>query len=145
MHPKAGYFTPMLHVADVAASIRFYESLGFELIDTEGGRGHISWARLHAEGSAIMLFEAEEPIPPGRTSVMLYAYTGDLPALRRRLLDAGVQASAVNHPPYMPSGEITVKDPDGNPVFIAHWGDAEHSAWLEKVEDKKRSGTLRVP
>ena len=32
---KAGYSTPMLHVADVEHSIRFYQLLGFKLIDAE--------------------------------------------------------------------------------------------------------------
>jgi hypothetical protein len=30
MTVKAGYSTPMLHVADVARSLRFYALLGFE-------------------------------------------------------------------------------------------------------------------
>jgi len=36
MTAKAGYSTPMLHVADVGRSLRFYALLGFETIDTEG-------------------------------------------------------------------------------------------------------------
>ena len=35
MSIKAGYSTPMLHVGEVERSIRFYELLGFETIDTD--------------------------------------------------------------------------------------------------------------
>jgi catechol 2,3-dioxygenase-like lactoylglutathione lyase family enzyme len=53
MAPKAGRATPMPHVADMARSIRFYELLGLELVDTQGEPP--GWARLHCEGAAIML------------------------------------------------------------------------------------------
>ena len=39
MSVKAGHSTPLLHVADVARSLRFHSLLGFETIDTEGPRG----------------------------------------------------------------------------------------------------------
>ncbi len=51
MPPKAAYATPMLHVADVARSLRFYELLGFETIDTEGEGERIGWARMHCEAA----------------------------------------------------------------------------------------------
>lgn len=125
--PKAGWSTPLLHVADIPRSIRFYERLGFELIDTEGEPP--GWARLHCEGGAIMLLQAEEPLDPKRAMTPLYMYTPDLPAFRAHLVASGVDASPIHHPEYMKSGEIAVKDPDGVPVFVGHWGDAEHEAW----------------
>ena len=146
MPAKAGYWTSMLHVADVKRSIAFYESLGFELIDTEGDGGSIGWARLHCEGGAIMLFLAEEehPVEVSRIqAVPAYMYTEDLAGLRERLHAAGAKVSKINHPPYMRSGEIRVEDPDGYVIFVGHWGDAEHSAWLARIEEKRRAGTLR--
>jgi len=135
----------MLHVADVARSIRFYELLGFELIDTEGDPSCFGWARLHCEGGAIMLFLAEDehPVDPRTQSQPAFMYTPDLPGLREHLLAHGVKVSKINHPPYMMSGEVRVEDPDGYVIFIGHWGDAEHSAWLQRIEEKKRAGTLR--
>lgn len=134
----------MLHVADVSRSIIFYELLGFELIDTEGAPGCLGWARLHCEGAAIMLFLAEAEHPPDPSHCPpAYMYTPDLAGLRAHLLANGVTVSEITHPPYMRSGEFGVKDPDGYLIFVGHWGDAEHSAWLARIEEKKRTGTLR--
>ena len=144
MPPKAGWSTPMLHVSDVSRSIRFYELLGFELIDTEGGPASIGWARLHCEFGAIMLFLAEEPVEDAAVKrIPFYAYTDDLPGLREHLLANGVNVSKINTPPYMKSGEITVRDPDAYVFFIGHWGDAEHTDWLKRIDEKKKAGTFR--
>ena len=136
--PTAGWATPMLHVADMERSIRFYELLGFELIDTQGEPP--GWARLHCEGAAIMLFLAEEPLDPKRAMTPLYMYTPDLAAFREHLLANGVAASPIHRPDYMRSGEITVKDPDGVPVFVGHWGDAEHEAWKQHLVEWRAKG-----
>ena len=128
----------MLHVADVARSIAFYERLGFETVNTEGEADRLFWARLHCEGGAIMLLEAEEPVDPSVQSILLYMYTPDLAALREQLLAAGVAVPPIHHPEYMPSGEICLEDPDGYTVLVAHWGDAEHSAWLERIGKQRQ-------
>lgn len=133
--PKAGWFTPMLHVAEIERSIRFYELLGFELIDTDRCTP-LGWARMHCEGGAVMFLRAEEPLNPRAQSVLLCMYTPDLPALREHLLASGIQVPPIKHPPYMPSGEICVPDPDGYAVFVSHWGEAEHTAWLERIGRK---------
>jgi catechol 2,3-dioxygenase-like lactoylglutathione lyase family enzyme len=142
MPPKAGYSTPMLHVADVLRSIRFYRLLGFDLIDTEGPATCPGWARMHCEGGALMFLLAEEPVDASRQSILLAMYTSDLPALREHLLANGVNVPPITYPGYMPSGQITLSDPDGYIVGINHWGDAEHSAWLKAIEQKKNSGSL---
>ena len=139
MAPKAGYSTPMLHVADIARSLRFYELLGFETIDTEGEPP--GWARMHCEGGALMfLANEEEDDAPGHAAppaLMLVMYCPDLPALREHLLAQGVKVSAITHPPYMPSGEINFRDPDGNFLNICHWGKPEHEAWEKRLAEKK--------
>jgi len=133
MNVKAGYSTPMLHVADIPRSIGFYEQLGFEVVDTEGAADCPSWARLHCEGGAIMLLTADEPVDPSVQSVLLYMYTPDLAALREQLLAAGIAVPEIRHPEYMPSGEIHLQDPDGYAVLVAHWGQSEHDAWLQRI------------
>ena len=132
----------MLHVADVGLSIRFYELLGFELIDSQGAVGCLGWARMHCEGGALMFLLAEEPVEASVQSILLAMYTPDLPALREHLLANGVKAPAITYPEYMPSGQITLKDPDGYIVGINHWSDKEHQAWLKSIEEKKKSGSL---
>lgn len=128
----------MPHVADVASSIRFYERLGFTRIDTEGDAGHIGWARLHYEGGALMLLEAESA-PSTRPVLQLYMNTDDLAGLRDELIAQGVAVSAIARPPYMRSGEARVEDPDGNVVFLGHWGRAEHAAWEERLAQKRKA------
>jgi catechol 2,3-dioxygenase-like lactoylglutathione lyase family enzyme len=142
MLPKAGYSTPMLHVADVARSIRFYQLLGFELIDIEGPATCPGWARVHCEGGALMFALAEEPVDASVQSVLLVMYAPDLPTLREHLLASGVKAPPITYPGYNPSGQITIPDHDGYLVGINHWGDAEHAAWLKGLEQKKKSGVL---
>lgn len=140
MTAKAAWSTPLLHVADVPRSIRFYQTLGFELIDDYADPGRpLCWARLHCEGAAIMLLLADDELPdPAQQGILLYMYTPDLPALRARLLAAGLQPSDISRPPYMPSGELCLRDPDGYTILIGHWGDTEHTTWLRHLDERKK-------
>jgi catechol 2,3-dioxygenase-like lactoylglutathione lyase family enzyme len=134
MTAKAGYSTPMLHVAEIEKSIRFYELLGFSVIDTEGC-GPLAWARLHCDdGSAVMFLRAEEAIDPSAQALILYLYTPNLPALREHLLVNDVKAPPINFPEYMPSGKINIADPDGYKIEIAHWGKPEQEAWEKHLK-----------
>jgi catechol 2,3-dioxygenase-like lactoylglutathione lyase family enzyme len=108
----------MLQVADVARSIRFYELLGFEIADTEGPATCPGRARMDCEGGALMFLLAEEPVDASAQSILLAMYTPDLPALREHLLAHAVKVPAITYPEYMPSGQITLKDPDGYIVGI---------------------------
>ena len=130
MPPKAGYVTPMLHVADIARSLRFYQLLGFEVIDVDKEGGSIVWARAHCEGGALMFMTAEEKPHP----VLLYLYAPDLPALREHLVAKGLKVPEIGHPPHMPSGELCLNDPDGNIILVGHWSDQEHAAWVAGKE-----------
>ncbi len=135
MKEKAGWYTPMLPVADVQRSVRFYEKLGFELIDTEGDPP--GWARMHCEGSAVMFLQASSR---DRTQGVSFAmYAANLPAMREQLIAEGVACEAIVYPPWMKSGAMNVYDPDGFEITINHWGEAEHSAWLKHLEDRKTS------
>ena len=142
MPPKAGYSTPMLHVGDVTRSIRFYQALGFELIDIDGDPACPVWARMHCEGGALMFLLAEEPLDTAAQSIRLSMYAPDLPALREHLLTNGIQAPPIAYPGYMPSGSITIKDPDGYTVDVHHWSDKVHDAWVQNLEQKRKSGVL---
>lgn len=134
MAVKAGWATPMVHVRSIEESIKFYERLGFELIDTDGCKP-MGWARIHCEGGAMMFLRAEEEhyAEPDKGGVMFYMYTDDLPKLREQLLAESVEVSEIKYPGYMPSGEVYMKDPDGFIVGVAHWGQKEHSEWLKRI------------
>lgn len=75
MTTTAGWYTPMLRVAEIERSIPFYELLGFELIDTDRCEP-IGWARMHCQGGAVMLLRGE-PLNPREQTVMFYMYTPD--------------------------------------------------------------------
>ncbi len=139
MTPKAAYLTPMLHVKSIENSIRFYEQLGFELVDKMGECGQIGWARMHCESGALMFLLAEHEVDASR-SVPFCLYTPDLPALREKLLADGVDVPPINRPDYMPSGEISLRDPDGYLLFVCHWGDAEHAEWEKSRKTRVAAG-----
>jgi catechol 2,3-dioxygenase-like lactoylglutathione lyase family enzyme len=131
----------MLHVADVARSIRFYEALGFELIDVEGDPSCPAWARVHCEGGALMFLLAEEPIDPRAQSILLYLYAEDLPALREHLVARGLTPAPIERPEHMPSGEMRVDDPDGYVVLVGQWSESEHAPW--EASRKERVAIFR--
>lgn len=131
MTTRAGWFTPLLHVASIERSIAFYERLGFEVVDTDRCEP-IGWARLHCQGGAMMLLRGEEAMDPG-PAVMFYMYVDGLSALREQLVTAGVRVSEIQYPDHGPSGEVYLDDPDGYHVGIVHWGEKEHTEWLARI------------
>lgn len=135
MNVRAGYSTPLFHVAEIEKSIEFYERLGFTTIDTDRTKP-LGWARLHCEGGAVMFLRAEEPVNASAQSVLLYMYTPDLIGLREQLLASGVQVPAISHPQYMPSGELRIVDPDGYTILVGHWGRSEQEAWENRIGAK---------
>lgn len=143
--PRAGWSTPMLHVRDVAASIRFYEKLGFQFIDAEGEGGSFGWARVHCEGGALMFLQSEpgHEMKPAEQGILLYLYADDLAALREHLVGQGVECPEIQHPEHMPSGELALRDPDGYLIVIGHWGQKEHDAWLLQIPAKQARWAAR--
>ena len=135
MSVKAAYSTPLLHVAEIERSIRFYELLGFATVDTDRCEP-LGWARLHCEGGALMFLRAEEPVHASAQAVLLYMYTPDLVGLREHLLASGVKVPPIRHPEYMPSGEINITDPDGYVILVGHWGKSEQEAWEKRISAK---------
>jgi catechol 2,3-dioxygenase-like lactoylglutathione lyase family enzyme len=125
----------MLHVAHIESSIKFYERLGFVTVDTDRTKP-LGWARIHCEGGAIMFLRAEEPMDGTAGRLHLCMYSPDLIALREKLLADGVNVSAIKYPPYMPSGEVKITDPDGYTVLVLHWGKAEQAAWEKRIGAK---------
>ena len=135
MSVKACYSTPLLHVAEIERSIRFYELLGFTTVDTDRAQP-LGWARLHCEGGAVMFLRAEEPVDASTQAVMLYMYTPDLAGLRQHLLASGIKVPPIRYPEYMRSGEINLTDPDGYLIMVGHWGKSEQEAWEKRISTK---------
>ncbi len=136
MVATAAYLTPMLHVANIRRSIDFYRLLGLELMDFEGDPSCPGWARMHSEGGDLAFLLAEEPVDASRQPFFLTLYTDELPALREQLLANGLNVSEIRRPPYMPSGEISIDDPDGYHVFVEQWGATEHQRWERERRER---------
>jgi len=137
MNIKAGYSTPILHVADIERSICFYELLGFELIDTDDCKP-LGWARIHCEGGALMFLRNEPSGEYHAPALMLCMYTEDLNGLRDSLIANQTEMTPIKYPPYMPSGECYCNDPDGNQINLVHWGKVENQNWLKRLEERKK-------
>jgi catechol 2,3-dioxygenase-like lactoylglutathione lyase family enzyme len=126
--PPISAIVPMIRVADIERSILFYRRLGFEVGNyvprDEGEPKH--WAWLYApkapnwkRGPNLMLVASECAIEADAQEVLFYLYAADLPSLRSQLLAAGVEASEISYPEYLPNGEMRVPDPDGYTLMIA--------------------------
>jgi catechol 2,3-dioxygenase-like lactoylglutathione lyase family enzyme len=136
MTVKAGYVTPLLHVADVERSLQFYCHLGFEIVDVERADGQLEWGRVHCDGGAIMFLREGAPHVAQEDRFLLALYTPDLPTLRAQLADAGIEVGPIDYPGYMPSGEMSLKDPDGYVILVNQWRKQEHDTW--ELERNKR-------
>ncbi len=131
----------MLHVAEIEKSIRFYELLGFVLIDTDRCVP-LGWARMHCDGGAIAFLRAEEehPVDPAVQGVLLYMYTPDLTGLREQLLASGLKVPSIVYPGYMPSGELNLAIPMVT-TFVSGTGE-NHSRKPGRNESAEKNSQL---
>ena len=117
---------PYAHVADVQRSIDFYELLGLGVVNTHTDGGRLVWAFVMDpnEGARLMLALAGPPVDPAQQAVLFYCWSPDVVALRTGLAAAGVAVGAIEHPFYMPAGELRVSDPDGYVVLVGQLSQA---------------------
>jgi catechol 2,3-dioxygenase-like lactoylglutathione lyase family enzyme len=112
---------PMAHVADIRASIAFYEKLGFA-VDNQvvpDGEEVPNWVWLRADKAQLMLARASEPVVPAEQAVLFYTYCDDIEASRAAWIEAGLAPGPIARPFYNPGGEIRLEDPDGYVVYVA--------------------------
>lgn len=127
---------PFAHVADVAASMSFYELLGFKagsIMKEPSGKPF--WALAASGRAEIMLARASAPVDHTQQAVLFYMYSPDVRALRERLLAAGIADGGEyrgGHGPndghsavftvvprsHMPAGELRIHDPDGYVILV---------------------------
>jgi hypothetical protein len=130
MRANVSHSVPMFHVMDIERSVKFYELLGFKaknLMRDHAGKAFWAWLscyqgdaeeQVKEESAAIMVTQASGPIDAEQQAVLLYLYSKDLPGLRKRVLAAGVDASAIETRFYMEKGEMRMTDPDGYVVLV---------------------------
>jgi catechol 2,3-dioxygenase-like lactoylglutathione lyase family enzyme len=109
---------PMAHVADLPRTIEFYRRLGFAVEGEWKHDGKLVWADLRSGDAALFVSQASEPVVAVQQAVLFYLYTDDVHTLRQRLAAAGVKVGEIEHPAYMPAGEVRVEDPDGYVLLI---------------------------
>src|SRR5882724_5443832 len=79
---------PMIHVPDVRATVNWYESIGFKVINTYGNDGEgLSFAILSFGSSEVMFNQGGQPSKRDRREVDLYVYTDNVDDFYRRLKD----------------------------------------------------------
>lgn len=118
---ELGAFSMSLNVADLEASRRFYEALGFVVT---GGDPAYNYLILKNGETTLGLFHGmfERPMltfNPGLTGRMerLESYT-DVREIQQQLTDRGIELVEGTEPSGSGPAHLTLTDPDGNPILI---------------------------
>jgi uncharacterized glyoxalase superfamily protein PhnB len=101
----------MIHVPDVAATARWYESIGFSLDGTHVYRDEMLWARLTLGASELMLNAGGAPSQAARREVDLYVYVEDLEAVYARVAAVAELVESIHDTEYG-MREFIVRDPN---------------------------------
>jgi catechol 2,3-dioxygenase-like lactoylglutathione lyase family enzyme len=116
-------------VADVHRSIDFYRHFGLELRNSHEEGGALVWAFVTSPaadpndaGARLMLALADRPVDPSKQAVLFYCWSADVRALHAELRGAGIDVDEIDHPFYMPAGELRVVDPDGYVLLVGQLG-----------------------
>ncbi len=125
VHPTVvsslGAFSISLPVDDLAASIAFYERLGFAALGGDEG----SWMMLVNGNAVIGLFHGmfDKPMLTfnpgwGQNAAELDAFT-DIRLIRQQLVDAGIPVHGdTTQDSETGPASFAITDPDGNPILI---------------------------
>ena len=83
------YVVPMIHVPDVRATVEWYQSIGFNVVETydDGTPDGLSFAILSFGNSQVMFNQGGEKSTKRRREVDLYTYVNDVDELHSQLKD----------------------------------------------------------
>jgi hypothetical protein len=86
--PERQRVVSMIHVPDVRATVDWYESIAFTVINTYGNDGEgLSFAILSFGSSEVMFNQGGRPSTRDRREVDLYIYSDNVDDLYQRLKD----------------------------------------------------------
>jgi uncharacterized glyoxalase superfamily protein PhnB len=104
---------PMIHVPDVTATVRWYESIGFLVRDTYGDGGDgLSFAIMSYGASEVMFNSGGRTSDERRREVDLYVTCDDVDAVHREV-DGRVEIIEPPHDTFYGMREVIVRDPNG--------------------------------
>src|SRR6266481_1832797 len=108
--PEKQRVVPMIHVPDVRATVDWYESIGFTVINTYGNDSDgLSFAILSFGSSEVMFNQGGQPSPHDRREVDLYIYSDSVDDLYRRLKDR-VEVVEGPHDTFYGMREFIIRD-----------------------------------
>lgn len=108
--------TPILPVIDMAASVAFYRSAGFEVREYEGG----GYAFVTYDDESVFdLDRTELAMTPATNGAGCYLIVPDVDAWHHRLQEGGHPVTSLEDQPWG-MRECTLTDPSGNHIRIGH-------------------------
>ena len=103
--------TPMLHVPDVDAALRWYESVGFRVLNTASDDGETTWAMMTFGEGRVMLNVGGQSSAASRREVDLYVETEGIDALYEKLKDrVDIDIVEPPHDTFYGMRELIVRD-----------------------------------
>jgi catechol 2,3-dioxygenase-like lactoylglutathione lyase family enzyme len=112
---------PMMPVKSLAASIGFYEKLGFNV---EQRRDDWGWAMLRFDECRIMVDRSINTDPTAPRQSVLYLYPADVVAYHEQVRRNGLAIPDLNVTFYGMT-EFRLDDPDGNRLWIGQSPDGD--------------------
>ena len=108
---------PMIRVADVCATVAWYQSIGFTLQRTFEDDGEINWALLSFGETEVMFNAGGRPNTADGRDLDLYVHVENLDAWYRRLKDR-VDIEADPYEAFHGMREFIFRDPNGYSVIF---------------------------
>ena len=102
---------PMIHVPDVRATVEWYESIGFRVVETYGNEtpDGLSFGIVAFGDSRVMFNQCGEPSTKHRREVDLYIYTDAVDDIYERLKDR-VDVVEGPHNTFYGMREVIIRD-----------------------------------
>lgn len=102
----------MIHVADVSATIKWYKSIGFQLVRQNEEDGQINWAKMSLGNSEVMFDAGGNPSSAQRREVDLFITCERVDELFQQL-NGRVQVVEDLHDTFYGMREFIVRDNNG--------------------------------
>ncbi|HKG45828.1 MAG TPA: VOC family protein [Pyrinomonadaceae bacterium] len=108
------HVVPMIHVPDVRATVNWYQSIGFRVVEVHGNEepGGLSFAIVAFGSGQVMFREGGETSTKRRREVDLYTYTDDVDATYSELKDR-VDVVQGPHNTFYGMREVIIRDLNG--------------------------------